>query len=138
MAIEQASPTAPHWSHSQWQAALSGEQAKEPERAGFVAEGSGGIVGFSVASRAGALAELESVVVSELARRNGIGKALCQQVMDWSRYAGANELELEVRASSDGALALYRSLGFVEQGRRREYYRNPTEDAVLMAVPLHS
>ena len=76
--------------------------------------------------------------VSELARRNGIGKALCQQVMDWSRYAGANELELEVRASSDGALALYRSLGFVEQGRRREYYRNPTEDAVLMAVPLHS
>ncbi len=73
-----------------------------------------------------------------LARRKGIGKALCQQVMDWSRYAGASELELEVRASSDGALALYRSLGFVEQGRRRDYYRNPTEDAVLMAVPLQT
>jgi len=105
-------------------------------RASFVAEGDGEILGFAVASRAGELAELESVVVSESARRKGIGKALCQQVMDWSRNAGASELELEVRASSGGALELYRSLGFVEQTRRREYYRNPTEDAVLMAAKL--
>jgi ribosomal-protein-alanine N-acetyltransferase len=55
-------------------------------------------------------------------------------VIVWSRNAGASELELEVRESSEGALALYRSLGFVEQARRREYYRNPTEDAVLMAA----
>ena len=136
LAIEQASPAAPHWSHFQWLAALSGEQVKEPVRASFVAEDSGAIVGFAVASRAGAVAELESVVVSALARRKGIGKALCQQLMEWSRDAGASELELEVRASSDGALKLYRSLGFVEQGRRREYYRNPTEDGVLMAVRL--
>jgi ribosomal-protein-alanine N-acetyltransferase len=136
LAIEQGSAGAPHWNHSLWLAALSGEQGREPMRASFVAEGKGGIFGFAVASRAGDLAELESVVVSELARRKGIGKALCQQVMDWSRNAGASELELEVRASSAGALALYRSLGFVEQARRREYYRNPTEDAVLMAARL--
>ncbi len=105
-------------------------------RASFVAEGNGGVVGFAAASRAGELAELESVVVSESERRKGIGKALCQQVMDWSRKSGASELELEVRASSGGALALYRSLGFVEQARRREYYRNPTEDAVLMVARL--
>jgi ribosomal-protein-alanine N-acetyltransferase len=104
-------------------------------RASFVAEGNEEIFGFAVASRAGQTAELESVAVAPSARRRGIGKKLCQQVMDWSR-SGASELELEVRVSSDGALALYRSLGFVEQARRREYYRNPTEDAVLMAARL--
>jgi [ribosomal protein S18]-alanine N-acetyltransferase len=136
LAIEQASAGAPHWSHSQWLATLRPDQETTPMRAVFAAEANRGIVGFAVASRAGELAELESVVVSPSARRKGIGKALCQQVMDWSRNTGATELELEVRASSAGALALYRSLGFVEQGRRREYYRNPTEDAVLMAARL--
>ncbi len=136
LAIEQACAEAPHWSHSLWLAALSvraGRGAHSREYLWW--KGMEDIVGFAVASRAGTLAELESVVVSPLARRKGIGKALCQLVMDWSRN-GASELELEVRASSDGALALYRSLGFVEQSRRREYYRNPTEDAVLMSVHL--
>ncbi len=138
LAIEQASPAAPHWSRSQWLEALTGEPAKGPVRASFVAEDSGCIVGFAVVSCAGVLAELESVVVSKPARRQGVGKALCLQVVHWSRKAGASELELEVRASSDGALSLYHSLGFVEQGRRKEYYRNPTEDAVLMVARLHS
>ncbi len=135
LAIEQASADAPHWSRPLWLSALSGEQEKEPIRASFVAEGNGGIFGFAVVSRAGELAQLESVVVFESLRRKGIGKALCQQIMEWSRN-GASELELEVRASSNGALALYRSLGFVEQTRRRGYYRNPTEDAVLMVIRL--
>jgi ribosomal-protein-alanine N-acetyltransferase len=135
LAIAQACAEAPHWSHSVWLAALGGEQGRGSMRASFVAEADGAIVGFAVASRAGELAELESVAVSQSARRKGIGKALCQQVMDWSRD-GASELELEVRASSDGAQALYRSLGFVEQARRREYYRNPTDDAVLMVARL--
>jgi [ribosomal protein S18]-alanine N-acetyltransferase len=136
LAIEQASAEAPHWSSTQWLAALSAEQVMEPMRAVFAAEGNGTILGFAVASRAGELAELESVVVSPSARRKGIGNALCQQAMDWSRKTGASELELEVRASSDGALALYRLLGFVEQALRPEYYRNPTEDAVLMVARL--
>jgi len=134
--IAQACAEAPHWSHAQWLAALIPNQNMAPMRAVFAAERNGGILGFAVASRAGELAELESVAVSQSARRKGIGKALCLEVMDWSRNAGASELELEVRASSDGALKLYRSLGFVEQARRRQYYRNPTEDAVLMAARL--
>ena len=136
LAIAQACAEAPHWSHAQWLAALIPNQNTAPMRAVFAAERNGGILGFAVASRAGELAELESVAVSQSARRKGIGKALCREVMDWSRNAGASELELEVRASSDGALKLYRSLGFVEQARRRQYYRNPTEDAVLMAARL--
>jgi ribosomal-protein-alanine N-acetyltransferase len=69
LAIEQTSAEAPHWSHSQWLTALSGEPGHEPMRASFVAECKGSILGFAVASRAGELADLESVAVLPSARR---------------------------------------------------------------------
>jgi ribosomal-protein-alanine N-acetyltransferase len=138
LAIEKACQEAPHWSRASWLEALSADDGTKPARASFVAESNRGILGFVVFSRTGELAELESIAVSKPARCQGVGRALCRQGMDWSRNLGAVVIELEVRASSDGALALYRLLGFVEQGRRRGYYRNPTEDAVLMAAALES
>ena len=45
-------------------------------------------------------------------------------------------MELEVRAGSVGAIALYEGLGFVVVGRRRGYYREPVEDALLMRLEL--
>jgi ribosomal-protein-alanine N-acetyltransferase len=138
LAIEQACDEAPHWSRASWLEALSEDERNEPTRASFVAESNSGIIGFAVFSCTVELAELESIAVSKPARCQGIGKALCRQGMDWSRDLRAAVIELEVRASGDGALALYRLLGFVEQGRRRGYYRNPTEDAVLMAAALQS
>jgi ribosomal-protein-alanine N-acetyltransferase len=80
--------------------------------------------------------ELESVAVDETARRRGVGRSLCEAVVDWSRGQGAMEIELEVRAGSEGAIALYAGLGFVVVGRRGSYYRNPDEDAVLMQLKL--
>jgi [ribosomal protein S18]-alanine N-acetyltransferase len=43
-------------------------------------------------------------------------------------------LDLEVREGNEGAIALYRGLGFGVVGRRRGYYREPVEDAVLMQM----
>jgi ribosomal-protein-alanine N-acetyltransferase len=119
-----------------WREALAAYAAAVPERASFVAENGKGIAGFAVVSSAGGVAELENIAVREDARCQGIGRMLCREVINWSRSQAARVLELEVRASSAGALALYRSLGFVEQGRRRSYYREPIEDAVLMSVAL--
>ena len=45
-------------------------------------------------------------------------------------------MELEVRAGSAGAIGLYEGLGFVGVGRRRGYYRDPVDDAVLMRLDL--
>jgi ribosomal-protein-alanine N-acetyltransferase len=45
-------------------------------------------------------------------------------------------LELEVRAGRAGAIALYTGLGFVIVGRRRRYYREPVDDALLMRLDL--
>lgn len=137
-AIEQACAEVPHWSEAVWRGVLAENVGSEPERVSFVAEGSGGAVGFVIVSCACGVAELESVAVGEAARRQGAGRALCSEAMAWSREREAQVIELEVRASSMSALALYSSLGFTEQGRRRWYYRDPIEDAVLMSAPLRN
>ena len=119
-----------------WQRVLSREEVQQPPRAIFIAESSSGILGFAVVSCSATVAELESVAVHPSSRCQGIGKALCRAACDWSRTAGAAVIELEVRASSLAAHALYASLGFAEQGRRPGYYRNPADDAILMSAPL--
>jgi ribosomal-protein-alanine N-acetyltransferase len=72
-------------------------------------------------------------------RRNGLGRALVGEVLRAARTRGAGRLFLEVRASNDQALALYRATGFVECGRRPGYYRTVSGnsiDAVTLSHPL--
>jgi ribosomal-protein-alanine N-acetyltransferase len=109
----------------------------------FVAEkGDGGLVGFAVGKVIGldakGVGELESVVVKAEARRAGVGKALCRAVVAWCRGQGVAAVELEVRAGSAGAIALYAGLGFLVAGRRVGYYLAPVEDALLMRLDLGS
>jgi [ribosomal protein S18]-alanine N-acetyltransferase len=129
---------APHWAEAEYAAMVRGDGVVK--RGLFVAEAEGLLVGFAVGkvigSGAQSLAELESVVVKAAVRRGGVGRALCGAVVDWCRREGAGALELEVRAGSGGAIALYSELGFVVAGRRKEYYRGPVEDALLMRLNL--
>ena len=142
LTLQQECSEAPHWSTASWLQILSGQQGCRPIRACFVVEGedkakSGQLIlGFSVACCAGELSELESVATLLSARGQGLGRTLCRQVMEWSRVQGARTMELEVRASNAVAMALYRTLGFAEQGARRRYYRDPIEDAILMSADL--
>lgn len=135
LALERSSPEAPQWSEAVWRGILARERTA-PMRATFVAEGCERVVGFVVASCLRDVAELESVAVAETERRQGIGRALCSQALTWARGQAADVMELEVRAGSAGAGALYRSLGFVEQRRRAHYYHDPVDDAVVMALHL--
>ena len=97
-----------------------------------------GVIGFAVGQvmRVGGEveAEIESVAVAEVQRRGGVGRALCEELLAWFRPMRARRVELEVRLGSGGAIALYRSLGFSEQGRRRGYYVDPADDALLMQL----
>lgn len=136
LAIERVCAEAPHWSEELWVAVLAEEEGGESARVSFVSEGRNGVTGFAVVSCFCGVAELESVAVAERVRREGVGRALCRAAMEWAQGSAAELIELEVRASSMGALALYRSLGFGEMGVRRRYYRDPVEDAVLMSASL--
>lgn len=142
MGLERAAPEAPHWTEGEYAAIVSSDGSAEAvvRRCLFVAEAKGGLMGFAagkvVVSGALRLAELESVAVSVSARRVGVGRALCEAVISWCRDRGATELELEVRAGGVGAIALYKGLGFAVVGQRGGYYRDPTEDALLMQLRL--
>ena len=69
-------------------------------------------------------------------RRIGVGRSLMEAAIDEARYRGALSVLLEVRASNEAAQLLYRNLGFKFAGRRRDYYRLPTEDALVMKLKM--
>jgi ribosomal-protein-alanine N-acetyltransferase len=67
-------------------------------------------------------------------RRIGVGRSLMESAIDEARLRGGAQVVLEVRASNEAAQILYRELGFSLIGRRRDYYRLPTEDALVMKL----
>lgn len=92
-----------------------------------------GLVAFRVVA---AEAEILNVAVSLEFRRQGIGRLLIDYALAEARSAGAKHAFLEVRESNVAARGLYARLGFSEAGRRRGYYRNPVEDALLLSRAL--
>jgi len=67
-------------------------------------------------------------------RRIGVGRSLMEAAIDEAGRRSVAFVILEVRASNEAAQLLYRDLGFRIVGRRREYYRLPTEDALVMKL----
>ena len=67
-------------------------------------------------------------------RRIGVGRSLMEAAIDEAGRRSVAFVILEVRASNEGAQLLYRDLGFSFVGRRRDYYRLPTEDALVMKL----
>jgi len=69
-------------------------------------------------------------------RRIGIGRGLMEAATDEALRRGVKQILLEVRASNKPAQLLYSELGFKLVGRRRDYYRLPIEDALVMKLKL--
>ena len=97
-----------------------------------VAENGPTLVGFALLSLVAGECEVLELVVDEAVRRQGIGARLLDTAQKIAADRGASTFYLEVRASNEGARALYKKAGFAEIGRRSGYYRSPCEDAVLM------
>ena len=76
--------------------------------------------------------DITNVQVKEAYRGQGIGKRLMEAAMENARAAGGQRFTLEVRESNRAAIALYESLGFTVEGKRKDFYENPHEDALIM------
>jgi ribosomal-protein-alanine N-acetyltransferase len=122
---------APAWNETMWAQVL-----RDAARVTFLAEQDGVMLGLVVANYIVVGSEIESIAVRSEARGLGLGRQLCERAMAWAREQGAEDMQLEVRASNAAALRLYAALGFVEHGRRNAYYREPVEDAILMTTAL--
>ena len=100
----------------------------------YVAELDDRIVGYSACWTVIDQSELGNVAVAHDARGQGIGGALVDVVVERVKERGAHELFLEVRESNHVAQSIYRDRGFTVVGRRRSYYAQPTEDALVMRL----
>ncbi len=127
-AIEKDSPTAAHWTEAQYRAAL--EPAAVPERVSWLIEDEA-VLGFIVARVLGDEWEIENVAVAAAAQRRGLGSQLVGELLDAARIRSARSVFLEVRQSNQAAQRLYERWGFVPAGRRKSYYSDPPEDALL-------
>ena len=80
--------------------------------------------------------DMMNIAVHPDYRRQGVAEALVDSLSDALRLRGSKALTLEVRASNEPAIRLYEKLGFMQVGRRPNYYRNPKEDALILRKAL--
>jgi ribosomal-protein-alanine N-acetyltransferase len=80
--------------------------------------------------------ELANLAVAASDRGQGVGAALLDAMLDDASARGTLQVYLEVRESNAAARRLYASKGFEEIGRRKQYYRSPTEDALILRRTL--
>jgi len=128
MALEKRSATAAHWSAQQYEALFGGHG---PERMALIIEDEPGLEGFVIARVVDREWEIENIAVAGPARRRGLGTRLLGELLDQARSRGADAVFLEVRESNRAARALYEKWAFLESGRRRGYYKDLEEDAIL-------
>lgn len=76
--------------------------------------------------------DMMNIAVLPEARRAGIGERLILSLIELLKDRGSRSLALEVRASNTPAISLYKKLGFLQVGRRPNYYRGPREDALIL------
>lgn len=98
----------------------------------LVAESDGAVIGYVGSQSVLGESDMMNLAVSPSARRCGVGRALVVELVSRLGEQGNYQLTLEVRASNDGAQQLYQQLGFLEVGRRKNYYSNPKEDALIL------
>jgi len=144
VALERACPAAAHLTEGQYGQAVCPGRG-DVERLVLVTEapltavaegergqGSGsGILGFLVARHLAPEWELENIVVAPAARRTGLGRQLVDALLAAARERDSESMFLEVRESNTAARRLYETAGFQPTGRRKSYYRDPPEDAIL-------
>ena len=80
--------------------------------------------------------DITNVAVAEAFRGNGIGTLLVKSMKEMAVRRGIRRIYLEVRDSNETARRVYEKAGFSVCGRRKKFYRQPEEDAVLMCLRL--
>jgi [ribosomal protein S18]-alanine N-acetyltransferase len=129
LAIQQHSVTASVWTREHY---LMLTRRQNDRRHALVIEDEGVVGGFIVGSKVGDEWEIENVAVKPDARRRGLGSHLVGEFINLAKVIGAKAIFLEVRESNRAARALYEKWAFTEEGRRKFYYKDPEEDALVL------
>ena len=123
LALEAQAPTAAHWSREQY--------VRRVEGGCVLVAVDKAICGFVCTNIVAGEWEIENIVVAPSCRRQGTADRLMRELFDRARNANASAILLEVRESNLPGRGLYAKHGFEEAGRRRTYYKDPPEEAIL-------
>lgn len=105
---------------------------KEKDTLFIVAEKEEKIVGYLGMYLSFEEADISNVAVSKEYRRQHIANQLLEYVFVHAKARGVKNVTLEVRETNVAAIKLYRNMGFCEAGIRKNYYKEPTENALIM------
>ncbi len=98
----------------------------------LVAVENGVVVGYAGSQSVPPEADIMNVAVHPSYRRCGIAHRLLERLQATLAERGVTSLSLEVRVSNAPAIALYKSMGFRQVGLRKNYYKTPKEDALIL------
>ena len=113
-----------------WTASMLEEELNLECSTYFVAEYEGAVIGYGGLQNILGEGYITNIAVSTEFRRRGVASAILARMLEET----LDFLSLEVRAGNLPAIALYERFGFLPCGRRRGYYTNPDEDAIIMTV----
>jgi len=143
MELERQCATAADWTERQYQSVFQSREGDTSQRLVLVMEEDSNVrsesqskeklplIAFLIANQLGAAWELENVIVQPGFHRKALATMLLDEFIARARAANNESVFLEVRESNKAAQALYLKRGFELAGRRKGYYRNPPEDAIL-------
>lgn len=126
-AIEKATFSLP-WSQQSF-----ADAAKKTDNVYLVCDCAGEIAGYCGMWTVLGEGNITNVAVRDSYRRNGVGKALLQELLKRGAAKSVEVFFLEVRESNEAARHLYENLGFEQIGVRKHFYEKPVENAIIMA-----
>jgi len=116
-----------------WPASAFAQLLPQPHVRMHIARGDGeGVLGYCVLLLAADEGEIANIATAPQVRGQGIAGRLLDHALEVAMTDGAAAVFLEVRESNTAARQLYASRGFLPVGRRRGYYEQPREDALLL------
>lgn len=115
-----------------WSENSVASELENPLSLWLIAEEDGAVCGYVGSQTVLDETDMMNIAVHPDCRRKGIAAALITELVSRLKARGSRVLRLEVRETNFSAIALYEALGFTQLGLRKNYYRNPKENALIL------
>lgn len=115
-----------------WSQKALEEEIQNPDACFFTAVEGEAVLGYAGMHCPCEDCYMDNIAVFPEYRNRGVAAALLEALLEEAKRRGGEFLSLEVRPSNTGAVRLYGKLGFRQEGRRKSFYTDPQEDALLL------